>query len=1104
MLTPAPVHAQERASLHAGRVVDTQGRPMVGVAVAVRGTRSGAVTDAQGMYELYAVPSDSLVFIYAHLGYLRAERAIRGTQVPDVVMHENRADIGRVVVTGYQDVPRAQYVGSSVTLAADSLFLGGAHSIDQALAGEVAGMIAVAQSGESHATPKIRIRGISTLNGAKAPLWVLDNVILEDPVQIDNSDLNSPDAAYLVGSAIAGINPRDIESITVLKDAAATSIYGIRAANGVIVVTTRKGRPGKATVGYSGSVTFKARQSYRSLDLMNATERIELSKEIIDEGLLYKYSPRGVGYEGLYMQYLSKEITYDEFDAGVRRMAARNTDWYDLLFRDTFSHNHTVSLSGGNENTVYYGSLSAADNPDPGRKSKAARYTGFIRLDSWVAPRLFVSLKVNSSMNRNTGYHAATNPSAWAWNTARTIPAYNDDGSYHFFALSETTEDGDYRTTNYLHELENTGAESSTTTTHANLEIQWNVTKYLRYTVQGGLSDSRTNSKQWATEDSYLALVRRGYPVGYYPAGSEEENKSQLPYGGMLSNNDTRSTVYSLKNQIDFNRTICGIHHIGAWTASEVRSQVSKGLASTIHGWYPDGQQVAPLVTDGNWQWYEQAGVMAPRITDFTFNTASWIGNASYSYKDLWTAYFTVRMDGSNAFGENPKYRFLPIWSAGVRWNMRNERFMQGAEWVDELSLRASYGVQGNVDKSTSPDLVITRAKRDNYKRWFASTIAFFPNEDLRWEKTVSVNAGVDFHLFGGRVSGTADFYRKRGTDMIMERNISAVNGLEMTNTGSTVYSNKGLSSPVYKINSGSMNNTGIELDVRARVVRSRDFRFDVHLTWSRNWNKLVGATAEDEAVIKQMFNGNANVEGRPIGALYSFALAGLGPENGYPYYYDRQGNSEWLNEEDGQYYRYYSIAESDARLVYSGVIYPTRQGKIGLTAGWKGLSLNLDFLYTLGAVGRLPALYSDYQHVFDPTANLPKELTARWRNPGDENRTNIPALYDENRFLSDPAVKERPTTSNVYARDGMMLYDNSDARVAPTDNLRLSSATLRYIFPEKVCSTIGARAAHISFQAGNLFMIADKAWNGYDPESGLSANVAIPRTFTFTLNLSF
>ena len=1103
------ISRRAQPAVYTGRVLDNNGNPLAGAAVVVKGTATGTITDAQGNYRIAIAPTEGMIFLVRYMGFRMHEVTVTNTEPLTIRLQESAVDIEQAVVTGYGNINPNEYTGSHYTVAKDDIETIGATSIAQSLPGQIPGMVAIVGSGESHATPQIRIRGISTINGSKAPLWVLDGFILEDPVNIDHSDLNSPDAAYLIGNAIAGINPNDIEQITVLKDAAATSVYGIRAANGVIVVTTKKGRQGPAQVSYSGSVTYKARRNYGELNLMNATERINISREIIASGIKYMRSPRNAGYEQLYYNYLSKELSYDEFTASVQKMAKMNTDWYALLFRDTFATNHSVSLSGGNENTTYYGSLGYTDSPDSGKSSSQKRYTAFLRLDSRLRDNLQVSLKLNSTMTKNLGYHSSVNPDQLAYTTARTIPAYNDDGSYFFHDLpSLFTASGDYRKMNYLNETEHTGAASEIVSTIATLQLQWAMTDHFRYTVDGGLSSTRANSKNWATEDSYYVASVRTYDKG---ANVDQTtiDQSPIPHGGIVDNSEHSSTTYSLKNQLDFTYQIGSDHHFAAWAANEVKSEVAKGLSSTIYGWFPAGQQVNPAITGGNYMRVADRGVMSPRITDAIYKTVSWIGNASYVYKDLWALNFNIRADGSNRFGENPKYRFLPIWSVGARWNVLNERFMKNAGAVNELALRVSYGIQGNVDKSTSPDLVIRYAVRNSDRNWDGSTIAFYPNKDLHWEKTVSINAGIDYGFWNNRLSGVLEAYHKKGTDMILERDISAVNGMEMVNPGRTVINTGVLAVPNYKLNGGEMNNSGLEAGLNAIIVddrAGRGFGFDIGFTYGCYWNKLIRATTEDEGIPYMMARGLAHIEGHPIGELYSFKFAGLGETNGYPYYYDRSGNTQWWDETNQRYYKYFNIYEQEAMLDYSGVLSPTTQGKLDFSFRWKGLSLKANFLYTLGAVSRLPALYGsgqDYRYVTDPLKNLPKDYNDRWKKPGDEKRTNLPAITDEDMVAADQEYKGRPLDGNMTPRPGLQIYDLSTARVASTDNLRLQALTLRYIVPKPICSRIGAQSIDLAFQATNLFVIADKKWNGFDPMSS-NANMPLPKTYSLSLNLRF
>ena len=271
-------------------------------------------------------------------------------------MHEEAAQIEEVVITGYQNIDRRKNTSAVTTVKMKDLYIQGASSIDQMLQGRIPDMMFSLNSGEVGVVPKLRIRGTSTLIGNREPLWVLDGIVMQDPVDISPEELNDPDYINRIGNAIAGINPQDIERIDVLKDAAATALYGTRAANGVIVVTTKKGHVGKPVISYNTTVTMRQRPRYsdRSVNVMNSKERIQFSRDLTALHYEYPKNMTIIGYEYWLQKLYSKEISQAEFDMQIAKLETTNTDWFDLLTEDSFSHNHTLSLSGGSETARYY------------------------------------------------------------------------------------------------------------------------------------------------------------------------------------------------------------------------------------------------------------------------------------------------------------------------------------------------------------------------------------------------------------------------------------------------------------------------------------------------------------------------------------------------------------------------------------------------------------------------------------------------------------------------------------------------------------------------------------------------------------------------------
>lgn len=1069
-----------------GRVTDSLGNSLIGAAVSVKGYNLNTVTNSEGYFNIPKFPSGATLII-SYVGYAKREIIIDKEQhTVSIVLRGMQNAIDEVIVqTGYQSLSKRELASSISQIQMKDIELQSQFSVDQMLAGQIPGLMALRTSGEPGATPKIRIRGTSSIIGGSAPLWVLDGIILEDPVNVDVSNLTSPDAQYLIGNSIAGINARDIEMITVLKDASATAIYGSRAANGVIVVTTKKGRTGKSQINYAGSVSLSQKPSANSLDLMTAAERIQLSQQIIADGIKYARTPLNLGYEGLLLDYNNKILSYDEFTAAVQQMANRNTDWYDVLFRNSITNNQAINLSGGTDRTTYYASMGYTDNLGTAKGSDQTRYTGMFKLNSWINDRLYVGAQLNASNTKGNGFHTSVNPNIYAYQTARTIPAYNDDGSLFYYETRQRSElsnaDGSYAMEemryNILHEMQHTGADANTSNITAQLNLEYKLPKGIRYRLLGGFDQSRSIATTWAEESSNYVSLLRGWNSTLSP-NDEHYDSSRIPWGGILGSNDQRKDSYTLRNSLEFGKSF-NRHLVNIYAAQEIRSVKYKGLDAVYYGWQPDrGQTIQPALTSA------YIGILdglTPTVTDNTVNTASWIGTATYSYEDKYTFNANIRADGSNNFGDNPKYRFLPIWSIAGKYTLTNEDFMRNVPALSYFAIRGSYGIQGNIDKSSSPDLIIRVGSRNANTGLNESYFQYLPNPDLRWEKTTSYNIGLDFALFGrsgGRqldiVSATIDMYNKKGTDIIVNRRVSQVIGLDQV-----------------KVNGGRINNKGVEGSLSIVPYQKQDFNLSLRFIISYNKNMLVEANSNIDISNNDKLNGNALIEGRPIGGFYSYRFAGLNADYGYPMFYNKDNELR------------YELYNDEVDLAYSGVPEPNLTGGFDISARYKRLYLSLGFQYAKGGTGRLPDFYRrNYYSVFDPTANVSKEIMGRWRRPGDEALTNIPVLYDADTYSKARAALGAPTLTGTSTTP-LSMYDLSDLRTASTDNIRLRNLNVAYMIEPRLCRILHIETASINFQAENLFLLADSRWGGRDPESGAS-NTPLPKVYTLGVNIGF
>lgn len=1071
---------EDKVKVVKGKVTDIYGEPLVGVTVRIEGVAGGCATDTKGEYVLIVENRKDVKLIYSFVGMVTETKIWNGEEKLDVKMRESCMNMDEVVVTGYQTVSRRESASAVSSVKADDIYVAGAPSIDQMLQGQIPGLVVMNTSGEPSATPKIRIRGTSTINGNKAPVWVVDGVILEQDVPVSASELNGEDVEYLVGNAISGISPQDIESITVLKDASATAIYGVKAANGVIVLTTKKGKVGKPMVAYHGEVVVNQRPSYRNFDLMNSAERMELSKEIFESGLKYdrfvSFSPDD-SYEGLLNELINRRMSRQEFAKRAMEMAGRNTDWFDILFRNAVTHSHVLNVQGGMERAKYYFSVGYNNNEGGAKGSSSTRFTSLAKADINLNKFIDFSVKVDYSTTKNKGY-SVVNPFSYAYNTSRTLNPFDTDGDYHMYR-SVSTSFYDY---NVLKELETTGRVSKTNDFNGLLHLNVKLWDGLSYQGTFSFHNSSNNQRDWQAEQSNAVASIRGYNYKEFDDTADEYWQSSLPLGGVLKQGSMEKEGYTLRNALNYIKVFKGVHDVNVFVGSEIRGNKYKGVNTNGYGWTPEfGERFQPVYTQAFNTRFVASGSLMPRNTNNVSRVASFFGSASYTYNNRYVFNFNIRSDGANKFGSNPKYRWLPTWSVAGKWTLTNESFLSFfADKQNFLAVRGSYGIQGNIHDDATPNLILKVGDRNSFSNLEQSTIYRLPNPDLRWEKTSSWNVALDFMLFAGRVSGSVDVYKKHTKDLIMDKTVAASNGRQR----------------LY-INAGRMDNHGVEGNISVTLLRNKLFNWNFNLNLARNINEVILANDDfysDREEVDEMLAGNLAISGDKAGSLYSFRYAGLSDENGYPLFYGKDGKL------------YHEGDPTRMQLVKSGSINPDLSGGFDTQLTFKKrLSLSLGFTYSIGGVKRLPAVYADKNRVFNPFANVSVKWENRWRKPGD--KTDIPALYN---YEVASNFRSQGLSNLIDDRAGRMsseectyFYDYSDLRVADADYLRLRMVGLSYMLPEKILHKMGLSSMMLRLQATNLWVWADRKWEGLDPETPL-ANIPLLPTYSFGINVSF
>lgn len=1081
-----------------GIVTDTHGDPLPGASVwEKKNPRAATATDVYGMFSLPAKGRSSVKLEISYIGMKKAEVTWNGDMV--AVMLEDDANVLQdVVVTGYQVIDKRASTSAITSIKAEDILRPDAISIDQMLEGQVPDLMFMSNSGEAGAAPKIRIRGTSSIIGNREPLWVVDGIVVQDPVPISAEDLNDPDYVNRIGNAIAGLNPQDIERLDILKDASATALYGTKAANGVIVITTKRGREGKPQIRYNNTFTWKFRPRYsdKSVDVMNSKERIQLSRELWNDHYVYNTNSSMVGYEGLMMRLFNKEITQEQFDSELAYVETVNTDWFDLLTHDSFSQQHNASVSGGGERGVYYASLGFMDNDDVIKGTTNRRYNAMVNLDINFAPWLSASFGVTGNVNEREYNQESINPVDYAYSASRAIPAYNRDGSpYYYSKLQRYSYGHNY---NILNELANSYNKQKQSTVTLNANLRFRFTDWLSANAIFSYTTSSTDMHSYWGDRTWYAAELRDSEYGV-PASPE----SVMPQGGELTFNNTRNNSWTGRLQLDANKYLGEgeIHNISGGLGFEASSNTYDGYNRIDRGYFPDrGMSFVSGINLDNYPNYKSwLANNVPVISNNKANVISAYATASYNWRRMVFLNANARIDGSNNFGDRANDKILPVWSVSASFDPAQLSFIRQLTWIDRFTLKASYGFQGNMLSDQSPVMIIKKGPMDDYFGEFSSTVSRNPNPDLRWEKTTSVNLGFDIAFLNNRLELEGDVYFKRTKDAFMTKSISTVNG----------YSS-------YIVNGGNISNDGYSISITGRPIQTRDWQLSVSGSFSRVLNSIESLPAGESYNLQDFLNGNAVVKGQPVGTFYSYRYLGLSPVDGGPLFDD------WYDHVDeliglSKYDTYTRV------LAATGSREPYMSGSFSTRLRWKRLYVTASFNYSLGAKTRLFGMYSSAAKSASgasiasaseirPELNLSRDYLDRWQKPGDELHTDIPAIIANGHPSYFKYLNHWSTTGsgsdyiNVIANSYWDMYDYSDLRVVSADYLKLASVNVSYELPERLISSWGLSRLEVHASGNNLHTWCAKELKGQTPTQGGFTTIQLSDrpSFSFGLNIAF
>lgn len=1039
-------------------------------------TTIGVITDVDGKFSI-SVPAGITRLFCSYLGYdVQEVKLLPGKERYEITLHVSAHVLDAVVVTGYQTVERRKLTAAVSKLDISDETIGAVKSIDQALAGQVAGLAVTPTSGAPGAPAKIRIRGTASLHGTQDPLWVLDGIPLEGTDIPEQEELS--DIANMKQSSIAGLNPADIENITILKDAAATAIYGARAANGVIVITTKKGKAGKPVVNFSSRFTYTPTLSLDRLNLLNASEKVGLELDMIRNN----YSPENKkgGVYNILSRY--NEVSafqsggWDALSAGaqtdINRLKSINTNWSDVLFRDAFNQEYNLSLSGGTEKVTYYTSLGYYKENGNMEGVSMDRFNVVGKTSYKVNRMLKLGASLFANRRKNTGYptdkYGMSNPVYYSRKANPYFELYDKDGNYNYDYDIQNNTDTDLKF-NIFEERQNTSLESVVNSFSSIFDAELRFNDKLKVTSQFGYQLDKTSKEEIADWDSYA--MRSLYKRSNYDQNGE--TKYFLPQGGVQKKYENSNSQITWKTMGEYRDSFNDIHELEVMVGTELRKTWYETLFSVGYGFDRRTLTTKPVVFPNE----SYASSFPLHETTYKENAyVSFYSTASYSLLNRYTVGGSIRFDGSDLFGVDKKYRYLPLYSVSALWRLSQEPFMQGAKWIDNLVFRASYGLQGNIDKNTSPFL-LGKYRVESILPGISEDmidINSAPNKKLRWEKTQSVNAGFDFSVLNQAINLGVDYYYRRGTDLIALRMLPLETGFTSMN-----------------VNWASMENKGVEVSLSTRNITTKNFSWYTIFNFAYNGNKVLHENIPEQ----QTTPGR---EGYPVGAIFALKTAGVDKETGNMMFYNPKGEKVTLKElyrlvdEWGIGIASSDVTPAEERTFYSYVgssDAPYTGGFIN-TFTYKNWELSANFSLTMGGYVRTQPTYDIIQP--DYGKNYNRDVLDRWtpQNPNAE----FPA------FMTSASNPEE-----YYWYDAKPIWRDLDIWVKKLNYVRLQNLRLGYRVPEVLTKRLGMNSATLSVEGRNLFVFGSGYNNSMDPESMYNPFATpVPKSVTFSLNLNF
>ncbi len=1044
---PVKSQNEEADFIVKGRVTDEKGMPLAGAAISDNGSGRGVNTDFNGEYQIIAVSSETTL-AYSYLGFVRQEIKVEGRSVINVVLKEETLQLGEIVLTtGYQNISAEQATGSFSNLKAKDFQEQRLSSLDKILEGRIVGY----QDG--------KIRGTTSMLGVTSPLYVVDGFPIENTKLTPFSTIEEN---------VPSLNLEDIETITVLKDAAASSIYGSRAANGVVVITTKKAKAGKTNISFSSNLTITPYRNYTG-NLTDSADIIGLERGWADgnpnlkganaatysQSLLNNAVFTSLGMQTILNGYAGN-ISQTEMNNRLNKLGSQGYKYFDDIARyakrDQYFMQHNVSLGKATDNNTFNASLTYKNNELENRYSE--NQSVGINLKNSTEINNWLSLDLGTYINYGKGdtqSFLALNPDLS--NSYFKYQPYNqlvnNDGTnfvstaasrYNNYTLQSMQNYGLYNMD--ITPMDEFGRNLNETKNFLNRTFaKFNVkfSKAFTYNVMFQYEYSSDRASQLYEKDSYYVRNR----VNQLVTIANNKAVYNLPYGDIIKETNQFSNAYNFRQQLNFNQIFADKHDFSAIAGMEIRHSKQEFSNNTRYGYDSQTLGFAPINQVDLLKVYGTVfgGYMVQ--DEFSLEKelqnryVSVYGTGGYTFDKKYNVSGSVRWDRSNLWGTDSKYQNKPIWSAGAAWNIDKESFF-AVSWVDALKVRGSYGIGGNIAKDSAPYLTAYYNSNSNVGG-NQGTVNKRPNPELSWEKTTTKNIGLDFSLFKRRISGTLDLYNKKGEDLLAR---------------SQGIPTEGFGYSTYTLNNGEMTNKGIEVSLSGTIVKTPSFSWDAAVLYANNKNKVDYVNVKAPVYYLQLdYPQDFPRVGNSYNTIYGYKWAGLS-STGIPQVYDASGTAVKYNP-----------GQLDAIQDYGSTV-PIHSGSFHTSANYKNFSLSALFVYELGHKVRntfLPMLKNSYNgaaggYVTDISV-VNNNIANRWMQPGDEAFTNVPrAVYEY-----DPE----------FNSDSYTIYSYSNINILDASNVRLSNVSLAYQMPKDLIKRAKLDGVRFNLNAENVYTFA-------------------------------